>query len=185
MTRRKFGFQCLTCTLSLLLLGGWGCSKASDLIQSLRQILKSVETALGALSLLQGLLPDVVNKVAAYLLSVAKFVDDVGQLLESDTVTAGDKARQILQWASTLVMPVIPPPIGPILTAVAAAVDAFLSHFGANQQNAGAQARSVQNVPNISLSQADRTMLAAIHSEALTDSQGIREWAAKAGGTAK
>lgn len=61
------------------------CSKAGDLVQSLRGILNAVEKALAALSLLSGLLPDSVNAAARYLTLVCEYVDKVGRLLEDDS----------------------------------------------------------------------------------------------------
>lgn len=157
------------------------CNKAGDLIQSLRGVLNAVEHALGLLGALQGLLPDAVNTAAKYLLAVVGFVDSVGQIMENDTLNAADKARQILALAGPLVFPPIPPPMGPILQAVAAAVDKFLSHFGTDQAHAGAQARAVPgNVPDMNFNQKQRDELEKIEQDARKDKLLVEEWQKKA-----
>lgn len=181
MTRRWFAQRLALAAASLLLLPASLCNKAGDLISSLRNILATVEHALGLLGVLQGLLPDAVNTAAKYLIAVVSFVDSVGQIMENDTLNAADKARQILALAGPLVFPPIPPPIGPILQAVAKAVDAFLSHFGTDQAHAGAQARAVPgNVPDMSFNQKQRDELEAIEQQARKDRVLIEDWQKRA-----
>lgn len=181
MTRRKFAGQVGAAAASLLLLPGMFCNKANDLIGSLRNILTTVEHALSLLGALQGLLPDVVNTAAKYLLAVVGFVDAVGQILENDSLNAPDKARQILALAGPLVFPTIGPPVGPILQAVAGAVDKFLSYFGTDQAHAGAQARAVPgNVPNMEFNQKQRQALEQIEQEARKDKGLIEDWQKRA-----
>lgn len=186
MTRRKFS-KLFALAASLLLLPGLQCNQeASDLLTSLRGIVKSVETALGALGLLQGLLPDVVNQAAQYLLKVLKFVEDAANLLQDETQSATDKARQILSWAAGLVVPKIPDPkVQTIIAAVAAAVDKFLSYFGTDQAGAGVVARSQAppKVPNLSFSEKEKQQLKAIPPDAMRDERAVEEWQKRATAT--
>ena len=166
---------------SLLLFPAMTCNKAGDLISSLRQILQAVEKALGLLSLLQGLLPDVVNMAAKYLLGVLDYVNKVANLLEDETQSAADKARQILSWATGLVVPTIPDQrVASIIKAVSGAVDHFLSYFGTNQAGAGAQARSLSSPPNLTFSDKERQQLANIPPDAMTDQRAVEDWQKKA-----
>lgn len=166
---------------SFMLFPAMTCNKAGDLISSLRGILNAVEHALSLLGVLQGLLPDSVNTAAGYLLKVTHFVNEVGQILENETIAAADKARQILAMAGDLVFPVIPPPIGPILQAVAGAVGKFLSYFGTDVDNAAAAARGrMDNVPKMDFSPAQIAELKAIEATATKDSAAVMDWKQKA-----
>lgn len=183
MTRRRFGLQLGGAFASLLLLPGLQCNKASDLIQSLRQILQAVEKALSLLAMLGGLLPAVVNDVAKYLLGVLDYVDKVATLLEDETQSAADKARQILNWATALAVPKIPDErVATIVKAVAGAVDHFLSFFGTDQAGAGVLARSQAppKVPNLSFSDKERQQLKAIAPDAMRDERAVEDWQKKA-----
>lgn len=158
------------------------CNKASDLIGSLRGILTAVETALNALSLFQGLLPAVVNDAAKYLLAVTDYVDKVATLLEDETQSAVDKARQILGWATELTVPIIPDQrVASIVKAVSAAVDKFLSFFGTDQAHAAQVARATPKVPDLGpFSDRDKAQLKAIPPDAMRDSREIEDWQKKA-----
>lgn len=181
MTRRKFGMRLGLAAASFLLLPGMFCSKANDLIQSLRGILNAVEHALNLLSALQGLLPDTVNAVTQYLTKVVQFVDAVGQILESETAQTVDKVRQILVLAGELVVPVVPGQPGVILAAVAAAVNKFLSYFGTDQEHAGVQGRGVPgNVPNMEFDHKQKEELEAIEEQARKDKFLVEDWQRKA-----
>lgn len=179
MTRRTFAAQLGAAVASLLLLPAMFCNKANDLIQSLRGILGAVEHALSLLGALQGLLPAVVNDAAKYLLSVVSFVDSTGQILENDGLQAADKVRQILALAAGLVVPVIPnATVQGILTAVAAAVDKFLSHFGATATNA--RSVPVSSVPNLEFNQKQRQELEQIEQDSRKDKVAIEDWQKRA-----
>lgn len=181
MTRRRFGLGLGGLVASLLILPGLQCNKTGDLIQSLRQILQAVEKALGLLSLLQGLLPDVVNMAAKYLLDVLDYVNKVANLLEDETQSAADKARQILSWATSLTVPKIPDQrVATIIAAVAGAVDHFLSYFGTSQAGAGAQARSVVNPPNLTFTDKEKKQLQDIPPNAMTDQRAVEDWQKRA-----
>lgn len=177
VNRREFG-RLSSLGLASWLLSGWmACNKASDLIQSLRQILGAVEAALAALSLFQGLLPDVVTTVAGYLRGVTDFVNKVANLLEDETQSALDKARQILSWATPLVVPTIPDErVAKLIRAVAAAVDKFLSFFGTDQAHAAQMARSMPKVPDLAFSDKDRQLLKTIPPQAITDQHSVENW---------
>lgn len=180
LSRREFS-RLGSLGIGSLLLSSWmSCDKSNDLVSSLRGILQAVEKALTALSLLSGLLPDVVNTAADYLIKVCNFVDAVGQILESSAVAA-DKASQILTLASDLVLPVVPPPVGPILASVVVAVNHFLSFFGTDINHAGAVAKTrVANVPDMNFDSKQREKIDAIARDAQKDRDDIKDWRRKA-----
>lgn len=180
-SRRRFS-QLLSMAAASLLMGSWTmCNKASDVISNLRGILQAVEKALAALSLLGGLLPDAVHTAARYLTVVCEFVVKVDDLLADQVTSANDKTRQILDWAGALVFPVIPPPIGPILQAVAAAVDKFLQMFGTDQ--AHARSAKVDNPPKLEFDDSQRAQLKAMSTDAEKDKEAVADWEKKAMGT--
>lgn len=183
MTRREFSGRLAAAAASLLLLPASFCNKAGDLISSLRGILTAVEHALTLLGALQGLLPDVVNTAAKYLLAVVAFVDNAGQILENETITAVQKVQQILALAgdAALRVPVIPGQVGVILQAVAGALNHFLNSFGTDQEHAAVQARGVPgNVPNMSFDQGQRRQLEQIEADARKDKMAVEDWQRKA-----
>lgn len=182
-TRREFDRIGGLSLVSLLVSGWTACGdKLGDLIGNLSGILNAVEAALTALSLLQNLLPESVNTAAKYLIAVAQFVSDVDGLLLDETASAVDKSRQILNWASGIVMPIIPNPIGGILMAVSSAVDKFLSYFGTDAAHAGTAARTkTDKVPKLEpLSPEQKAQLDKMKTQAATDQQAIKDWQAKA-----
>lgn len=181
LSRREFG-RLGSLGMGSLLLSSWmSCEKSNDLISSLRGISQAAKKALTALSLLSGLLPDVVSTAADYLIKVFNFVDGVGRILEDESAQAVDKARQILAMAGGLILPVIPPPVGPILQSVAAAVNHFLSFFGTDVDHASAVARSqVSNVPNMNFTSKQKAELEAIEKDALQGRDDVKDWQRKA-----
>lgn len=180
-TRRQFG-RLSSLTLVSLLVSSWmSCEKATTAIGDLRGILNAVETALKALNLLSGLLPEAVNKGAAYLLAVCQFVDDVGRILENDAINAIDKTRQILSWAAQLpLVSAIPEPIQTIARGVATAVDKFLSIFGTDAEHAGSVARArMDNPPDWlgkPLDAKSKDTLHAIEADAEKDKAAVEAW---------
>ena len=163
---------------SLLVFPAMTCNKAGDALSNLRGVLNAVEQALKLLGTLTNLLPDQVNTAATYLLKVVSFVDSVGQILENAGLAAADKARQILQLGGDLVFPVIPPPIGPILQAVAGAVDKFLSLFGTDA--AHARSAKVDNPPNLEFNQKQIDQLHQIEADAKRDRVAVEDWQRRA-----
>lgn len=181
LTRRKFG-QLSGLTLGSLLVGSWmSCNKAADLIGSLRGILDAVEKALSLLAALSGLLPDAVNTAAAWLIKVCEFVANVDNLLQDTMTSAADKMVQILNWAGDLILPTIPPPIGPILVAVLGAVNHFLSIFNTDVDHAKTAARTRSGeVPKMDFNDQQRAQLKAMSADALKDKQAVMDWQKKA-----
>lgn len=179
--RRSFLKFLSTGIASLLLFPAMTCNKAGDLISSLRGILDAVEKALSLLSALSGLLPDAVNTAAAYLLKVCQFVADVDNVLQDQMTSAADKAVQILTWAGDLILPTVPPPIGPILQAVLAAVNHFLSLFGTDVDHAKTAARTRSGqVPKMDFNDSQRAQLKAMSGDAMKDKQAVADWQKKA-----
>jgi ABC-type transporter Mla subunit MlaD len=160
-TRRQFTVSALC-----LLLVGWSCNKTSDLLGSLQDILKRIEETLSRLGLMTGLLPDVIAQAAAYLSAVAQFVNDVSKLLENESLSTADKAKQILVWGTALGVPhVSNPNVQSAVMLVATAVDKFLSFWRPTPPS------EIKYTPDV------HRYLASIESEAVTDKHKVEEWA--------
>jgi hypothetical protein len=142
------------------------------MLNSLRNILRKLEGALSSLGGMTGLPANVIAQASAYLAAAAKFVDDVAHLLESTVLDAAAKAKQILAWASAIVPPEIQgsPTVQAILNTVQTAIEGFLRFF------------QVTSVPAYTLSSGDKALVSTIATEAETDGQMVKRWAAKAAG---
>jgi len=161
LNRRQFTFGALTSMLFI----GWSCSKTTDLLGSLQDILKRVEATLTSLGLMTGLAADLIAEVAAYLSSVAQFVDNVAKLLEDEALSIADKTKQILEWASGLNVPhVSNQAIQSLLMQIAATVDKFLSFWK------GTTPPEIKYTPDV------HRYLSSIESQAMADKHKVEEW---------
>jgi hypothetical protein len=116
-----------------------------------------------------GLASDLIHIVANYLTLVAKFVNEVGEVLENAALSAAEQAAKILSLGAGVVMPhVTDQRVATALQTVQSAVEIFLNLY-----------RNVRP-PTVTLTDNNRRTIEKIEKDATKDSNDVERWAAGA-----
>lgn len=127
--QRALSFLGLVISAPLLLSLSQCRSNENEALNSLRNILNAVDSALKALIAL-GLAHDTILAAAKYLESVTTFVNTAAETLEDAALSTAQKAAKILQAGNNVALQHFDDPkVRNILQTVQAAVAAFLSFF--------------------------------------------------------
>lgn len=170
MKRRQFvqktiSFVGLAIASPLLLSLSQCNSDENKALNSLRNILNAVESALKALIAL-GLAHDTIQTAAKYLESVTTFVNTAAETLEDAALNAAQKAAKILDLGAKVTLPhVDDPKVQSILQTVQGAVAAFLSFF------------QPSNPTEVKLEPRSKSLLDDIEHDAQKDQADVVKWA--------
>jgi hypothetical protein len=148
-----------------------GCGEKS-VIDSLRTILRTVEKALDKFYSMTGLGSAIIQTVKDYLQKVTNFVGQAVAILEDDSIQNADKASQLLQLASLIVMPTLPNQTAQaVLITVNNAVQLFLALF---------KDKSTSELSSFGLSDTEKMELDILENESAVDRLAIGKWAEEA-----
>lgn len=165
MNRREFSKKSLTFVALGFIFPLLSCGE-SEALTSLRNILRSIEKAVESLASVQGLLPEVIREIRQYLTTVANFVEKVSDILGNEKMSDADKASNIVNLASTVVVPNITNAnAAAIILTVVAAFNAFMALFKSRGNG------------SFSMNDTEKEALVQIQTEAMEVKTTVRDWA--------
>jgi hypothetical protein len=151
-----------------LLLSLTACGE-KNVLDALRNILRTVEKALDKFYSMTGLAGSIVEDIKKYLQAVTRYVGKAAEILEDDAIQNADKANQLIMLAAAVVMPTLPNQAAQaVLMTVANALQMFLALF---------KDKSTSELSSFGLSDSEHMELQILESEAAVDALAVGKWA--------